>query len=63
MKREGIPRSFTAAVGDDISDISLFKEAGFRIAFNPKVEAVREVVDVIVESSNLKAILPYLIDF
>jgi phosphoserine phosphatase len=63
MKRDGIPRSFTAAIGDDISDISLFEEAGFRIAFNPKVEAVREVVDVVVESSNLKAILPYLIDF
>ncbi|MEM2740259.1 MAG: HAD family phosphatase [Candidatus Bathyarchaeia archaeon] len=62
MNLEGIPRSSTAAVGDDISDISLFEEAGFKIAFNPKVEAIRRIADVVVESDSLKAILPYLID-
>lgn len=62
MKLEGIPRSSTAAVGDDVSDISLFEAAGFKIAFNPKTEAIRRMADVIVESDSLKAILPYLIE-
>jgi len=62
MEREGIPKSFVAAVGDDISDITLFEEAGFRIAFNPKIEAIRRIADVVVESDTLKAILPYIID-
>lgn len=63
MELLGIGRDAVAAVGDDISDISLFEEAGFRIAFNPKIEAVRRVADIVVESTDLRSILPYLIEF
>lgn len=60
-EKEGIPRSLTAAVGDDLSDLPMFEEAGFSIAFNPKTESVARAADVVVESTDLRDILRYLL--
>ena len=48
-----------AVIGDTIFDVSMFKAAGFSIAFNTKNEQVRQAADVVVEGKDLKEILPY----
>jgi phosphoserine phosphatase len=48
-----------AVIGDTIFDVSMFKAAGFSIAFNTKNEQVRQAADVVVEDKDLKEILPY----
>jgi phosphoserine phosphatase len=50
-----------AVIGDTIFDVSMFKAAGFSIAFNTKNEQVRQAADVVVEGKDLKEILPYFI--
>lgn len=50
-----------AAIGNSWVDISMFEVAGFGIAFNPIDEEVIEAADVVVESDDLREILPYLI--
>jgi phosphoserine phosphatase len=49
-----------AAVGNSWADVSMFKVAGFSIAFNPLDERTRNAADVVVESDDLKTILTYL---
>ncbi len=50
-----------AAVGDDETMIPLFERVGFSIAFNPRSWVVEERADVVVESGDLREVLPYLL--
>ncbi|MBS7609801.1 HAD family phosphatase [Candidatus Bathyarchaeota archaeon] len=49
-----------AAVGDDETDISLFQEAGTRIAFNPKSPRLEALADVTIRSCDLMEVLRFL---
>ncbi len=49
-----------AAVGNSWVDVSMFKIAGFSVAFNPLDDETRNAADVVVESDNLMDILPHL---
>lgn len=60
--REGIPLSLCAFVGDSANDVWIAKQAGFTVAFNPKGRELVEVADVVVHSSDLRDILPHLLD-
>lgn len=49
-----------AYIGDDVNDIEAFKIVGLRIAFNAPKASVRQSADIVIESRNLKSILPHL---
>ncbi len=57
----GIPISETVAVGDNLVDVCMIRDAGVGIAFNPKVEQLETVADVIIKDDDLKAVLPYVL--
>jgi phosphoserine phosphatase len=59
---EGISPNECVAVGDSKYDVYMFKIAGYSIAFNPKDEEVKEEADVIINSEDLRLILPHLIE-
>lgn len=48
------------AVGDDITLISLFAKVGLAIAFNPRTAEVSKHADIVVNSDDLRDILPYI---
>ncbi|ACX73531.1 phosphoserine phosphatase SerB [Methanocaldococcus vulcanius M7] len=56
---EGIKLEDTVVVGDGANDISMFKKAGFKIAFCAK-PVLKEKADVCVEKRDLREILKYL---
>lgn len=56
----GFRASECAAVGDDETDISLFQEAGIRIAFNPKSPRLEALADVAIRSCDLMEVLRFL---
>jgi phosphoserine phosphatase len=58
-RRKGIGLERCAFVGDHINDVSVAREAGFSVAFCPKCDELREVADVVVESDDLRDILPH----
>jgi len=59
-KRMGIPLNNTVAVGNSKYDISMFRKAGFGIAFRPSDEAIRRSAHAAVEEKNLSGILRFL---
>lgn len=61
LKQLVIEPDCCAVVGDSIFDIPLFDLAGFSIAFNSKDKRVNNIADVIIESNDLRDILPYFI--
>lgn len=61
-KAEGIPIKDCAAIGDDSSNICMFKEAGLSIAFNAPPEVQKET-NIAIKEKNLERILPHLIGF
>ncbi len=60
--RLGIPLEKTAYVGDNFNDVAVAKAAGFSVAFNCKSDELAEVSDVVVDGSDMRNILPYLLD-
>jgi phosphoserine phosphatase len=50
-----------AAVGDDPTLIPLFEKVGLAIAFNPTDESVAKHADIVVKSSDLRDVLPYIL--
>lgn len=50
-----------AAVGDDPTLIPLFKKVALAIAFNPANKSVEKHADITVRSTDLRAILPYVL--
>ena len=47
-------------IGDSDTDIEAFKAVGLSIAFNSSSNALKKVASIIVESSDLSQVLPYL---
>jgi len=60
LDAEDIRPENCAAVGDYINDISMFKHAGFSIAFDPKDERILEYADEVIFEKNLSLLLKYL---
>lgn len=56
-KKIGVPLSKLAAIGDSKYDISMLELADFSIAFNPKDEEIKKVVDVVIEGNDISKIL------
>jgi phosphoserine phosphatase len=60
-RRLGVTPDRTAFVGDNANDLSAAEAAGFAIAFNPRSDALAAVASVVVKSTDLRPILPYLL--
>jgi len=58
-EKHSIKLSESAAVGDYLNDIPMFKQAGFSIAFNPQHPSVCENADVVVREKDLRRILKH----
>jgi phosphoserine phosphatase len=59
IEGKGISPRGIASVGNGTNDIELFKVSAFSIAFNPLHVSVSDTASVIVESKDLRSILPY----
>jgi phosphoserine phosphatase len=59
-KENQIPLDQCAYVGDDVNDIEAFKIVGCPIAFNCRKPKVLRAARVVIESNDLRAILPHL---
>ena len=51
----------TFAIGNSFSDLPMFRECSFGIAFNPIDEKIVEGADAVVKSETIADILPYVI--
>jgi HAD superfamily phosphoserine phosphatase-like hydrolase len=60
--KENIPKERRVYVGDDVNDTYAFQEVGLSIAFNSNKPTVRKSAKVVIDSRNLKSILPHLCD-
>jgi phosphoserine phosphatase len=58
-KDRGLSLDDCAAVGDSLSDLPLFADAGLAIAFNA-TDRARALADVEVDGPDLRAVLPFL---
>ncbi len=56
----GISPKEAIAVGDGDNDVPKFKVAGFSIAFNAYDPELKRIADAVVESDDLRDILPYI---
>jgi len=56
-RKEGIPLSATAFIGDNYNDLTIAKTAGFSIAFNCKSDELRQVCDVEVKEKDLMKLI------
>jgi len=61
LKRFNLGVDECAAVGDDETMIPLFEKVNLSIAFNPRSRKVEEQANIVVKSSNLGEVLPYLL--
>jgi phosphoserine phosphatase len=57
----GIPLSETAAVGDNLVDLCMIRDAGLGIAFDPKVIELENAADVVICDKDLRKILRHII--
>jgi len=55
-----VPLEEAVHVGDHVNDIPVFEIAGLGIAFNPKSKNVKRSADVVIESDDLRDILPHI---
>ena len=51
----------TVSIGNSFTDIGMFKQSGFSIAFNPTDPYTVEAADVTVESDNIADVLDYIL--
>lgn len=61
LKRLGVPKERTAAVGNSMYDVGMFREAGFGVAVNPSDAWVRRAARHVVEGKDLRDVLPLLV--
>ncbi|MCK5402949.1 HAD-IB family phosphatase, partial [Candidatus Bathyarchaeota archaeon] len=59
---EGIDSKQCVTIGDSKYDIPLFMDSGLSIAFNPKDDLIRGAADLVVEGTDLRKILPWLLN-
>jgi len=60
-RREEIPLSRCAFVGDSMNDRWIAEIAGFTVAFNPKSADLEALAGAVVRSDDLRDVLPYLL--
>ncbi len=53
----GIPLSETVAVGDNLVDLCMIRDAGLGIAFDPKAPEISEAADVVIREKDLRLVL------
>ena len=58
---ENASLSESVFIGDNDNDVHAARKAGLSIAFNCKSRALASVCDVVIDSGNLKDILPYIL--
>jgi HAD superfamily phosphoserine phosphatase-like hydrolase len=59
--RAGVPLERCAFIGDSTNDLWIARQAGFAIAFNSNSTELDELADAVVQSTDLRDILPYLV--
>lgn len=60
-RRQGVPTSRVAFVGDNYNDVSAAAEAGLAVAFNPRSAELAAKAHVVLLEPDLRAILPHLL--
>ena len=55
-----LSKSEVAVVGDSFIDISMFREAGLKIAFNPMDKDILKYADAVIEEKDLNRVLGYI---
>ena len=60
INKLGLQATECVYIGDEVNDIPIFKEVGLAIAFNPRKKEVRKAADIVINSNDLRDILPYL---
>lgn len=60
MKKYHLKREETAFVGDNFNDVSIAGRAGLSFAFNSTCKDLIDIASVVVEGTDLRAILPHL---
>lgn len=60
-EREKIPLEQTVFVGDYLNDLHVLQLAGLGIAFNAKHQEVKDAADIVVDSGNMRDILPHVL--
>jgi phosphoserine phosphatase len=60
-EREKIPLKQTVFVGDYLNDLHVLQLAGLGIAFNAKHQEVKDAADVVVDSGDMRDILPHIL--
>ena len=61
MKRFGVRKEETIAVGNSFTDVKMIEACGYGIAFNPIDEEVIEAADIVIKSRNLADVLEIII--
>jgi len=62
LRKHGVSKERTASIGDSFIDIPMFEASGMSIAYNPSDDVVRKKATYVVESTDLTAVLPYILD-
>ena len=62
MKRYGVTKDETVAVGNSYTDVKMLQAAGLAIAFNPIDKEVVAAADIIIRSDNISDILSVVLD-
>ena len=60
LKATGVPASETAHLGDGLADAKVFPHVASGIALNSRVPEVRRASDLIADTMDARALLPYL---
>ena len=60
-EREGIRLKECSFVGDYLNDMKIMEEAGLGIAFNCKIEELKEAADVVIKKKDLREILKHIL--
>lgn len=61
LRKLGVPKERTAAVGNSAYDAGMFREAGFGVAVNPFDDEVRRAARHVVEGKDLRMVLRHLL--
>jgi len=62
MKSLGLRKKDVAAVGDTAGDVTMFRDVGLSVAFNPQDDTVRRRADHVVEKKDLRELIDVLLE-
>lgn len=60
-ERDGIPLDRCAFIGDGTNDLWIARLAGMSVAFSPKCEKLEAEADTIIDSGDLRDVLPHIL--